>query len=114
MNDSVVKTDSVSPQKRNRKTLTSKDVEINSLVIIEDNNSLKSPIPEKNIAKSNAGKKFVYFSSGSGYVTKSGFKFSSEKRIYELEEDEADHLLSLSNFRLPDQLELEEYYKENK
>jgi len=27
--------------------------------------------------------------------------------------DEADHLLSLDNFRLPSQLELEDYYKEN-
>lgn len=74
---------------------------------------LKSPVPEKKVAKPSGGKKFVFFSSGAGYVTKSGFKFSPENRIYELDSEEADHLLSLSNFRLPDQLELEEYYKEN-
>lgn len=73
----------------------------------------KSPIPEKKVAKPVSGKKFVFFSSGSAYVTKSGFKFTPDNRIYELEEEEADHLLSLSNFRLPDQIELEEYYKEN-
>lgn len=113
MNDSVMTKTTTVSQKKPRKTAQSKNNEFSSLVVFEETVS-KSPVPEKKVAQSNCGKKFVYFESGSGYVTKSGFKFSSEKRIYELEEDEANHLLSLSNFRLPDQLELEEYYKENK
>jgi hypothetical protein len=73
----------------------------------------KSPLPEKNVAQPSLGKKFVFFSTGSAYVTKSGVKFTANKRIYEVEDEEADFLLSLENFRLPTQLELEEYYKEN-
>lgn len=73
----------------------------------------KSPVPEKTVAKASAGKKFVYFESGSAYSTKSGVRFTREKRIYELEAAEADHLLTLDNFRIPTQLELEDYYKEN-
>lgn len=59
-------------------------------------------------------KKLIFYSSGSGYVTKKGYKFSPSQRIYELDIEEADLLLKLDNFRRPDQLELEEYYKENK
>jgi hypothetical protein len=73
----------------------------------------KSPLPEKNVAQASSGRKFVFFSTGSAYVTKSGVKFTADKRIYEVENEEADFLLSLENFRLPTQLELEEYYKEN-
>ncbi len=73
----------------------------------------KSPVPEKTIAQPSAGKKFVYFSVGSAYSTKSGVRFTRDKRIYEIDEQEADHLLGLDNFRIPTQLELEDYYKEN-
>jgi hypothetical protein len=73
----------------------------------------KSPLPEKNVAQAASGRKFVFFSTGSAYVTKSGIKFTADKRIYEVDTEEADFLLSLENFRLPTQLELEEYYKEN-
>ena len=73
----------------------------------------KSPVPEKTVAKASAGKKFIYFDSGAAYSTKGGIRFTRENRIYEIEEQEADHLLTLDNFRLPSQLELEEYYKEN-
>lgn len=73
----------------------------------------KSPVPKKNVAKASAGKKFIYFDSGSAYSTKSGIRFTRENRIYEIEEEEANHLLTLDNFRLPTQLELEDYYKDN-
>jgi len=73
----------------------------------------KSPLPDKSVAKASNGKKFVFFSSGSAYSTKEGIRFTRDKRIYEIDEEEADHLLSFDNFRLPTQLELEEYYKEN-
>jgi hypothetical protein len=124
MSESLVTSESVAPRKKPRKTAPSKvDLDIVSDETTEvylEESSLgndtapeKSPIPEKNIAKAGGGRKFVYFASGSAYVTKSGFRFSADKRIYEIDEKEADHLLSLENFRLPDQLELEEYYKEN-
>lgn len=73
----------------------------------------KSPLPDKSVAKPSSGKKFVFFSSGSAYSTKEGIRFTRDKRIYEIDQEEADHLLSLDNFRLPTQLELEDYYKEN-
>lgn len=73
----------------------------------------KSPVPEKTVAKASTGKKFVYFDSGSAYSTKSGIRFTRDRRIYELDAAEADHLLTLDNFRIPTQLELEDYYKEN-
>lgn len=73
----------------------------------------KSPVPEKKVATAASGKKFVFFSTGAGYSTKSGVRFTPDRRIYELDAEEADYLLSLENFRLPTQLELEDYYKEN-
>jgi hypothetical protein len=73
----------------------------------------KSPVKKAPVAKASSGKKFVYFDSGAAYVTKEGVRFTRENRIYEIDEEEADFLLTLDNFRLPDQLELEEYYKEN-
>lgn len=110
MSDSVITNEIETVKRKPRKTIELIQVEVEEEVIIE---SMKSPIPEVHIAKPLGGKKFVYFSSGSGYVTKMGLCFSTEKRIYEIDEDEANHLLSLDNFRLPDQLELEEFYKEN-
>ena len=60
------------------------------------------------IAVAQPGYKFIYFSSGYGYVTPSGYQFSQEQRIHQIPIEEAEHLLTLDNFRLPDQLELEE------
>jgi hypothetical protein len=121
MSESLVTGNNVAPKKKPRKAAASGVVEVEAVetaveddVVAEESFvAEKSPIPEKNVAKASGGKKFVFFASGSAYVTKSGFRFSSEKRIYELDLEEADHLLSLDNFRLPDQLELEDYYKEN-
>ena len=106
-----------------KKTTAKKDVakKIASEQIIENNVVTnveasvveKSPLPDKSVAKASNGKKFVFFSSGSAYSTKEGIRFTRDKRIYEIDEKEADHLLSFDNFRLPTQLELEEYYREN-
>lgn len=68
--------------------------------------------PNEQIATAPEGHKFVYYASGAGYVTQSGFKFSEDQRIHLLKNEEADHLLQFSNFRLPDQIELIEYSKE--
>jgi tRNA splicing endonuclease len=110
MSDNIVKSDDVVSKKTSS---TNKKTNVKDEIDIVTENSKKSPVPKKKVANASPGKKFVYFSSGSAYVTKSGFRFTTENRIYELDSEEADYLLSLDNFRLPDQLELEDYYKEN-
>lgn len=55
------------------------------------------------------GSKYIYFSCGAAYVTSNGFVFTRENPIYLVANEEADSLLRLDNFRLPDQIELEEY-----
>lgn len=67
---------------------------------------------DRPIATPPSGYKFVYFSSGSAYVTTDGRRFDKNQRINLVTDDEAERLLQLPNFRLPDQLELEEYAKE--
>ena len=115
MSENIIKSEDVAPKKVAKTTKPATEKE----KINDDSNeetvseSKKSSVKKKNIAKPSEGKKFVFYSSGAGYVTRSGFRFTPENRIYELDIEEADHLLSLDNFRLPDQLELEDYYKEN-
>jgi len=138
MNDNVVKSDDVAPKKAPAKKATAKKspakkatpsaAEFNQDATgdddlvqdrteherpVEEVKVKKSPVKKANIAKASSGKKFIYFDSGAAYVTKDGTRFTRENRIYEIDEQEADFLLTLDNFRLPDQLELEEYYKEN-
>jgi hypothetical protein len=114
MSENVIKSEDVAPKKQTKTAKSATETEkINEDSKEEVEKKPKKSSSNKKVAQASPGKKFVYFSSGSGYVTRSGFRFSAEKRIYELDIEEADHLLSLDNFRLPDQLELEDYYKEN-
>lgn len=106
MSENVIKSEDVAPAPAKKAT---KPAAAKEKVVKTDSDEN----PKRKVAKAKSGKKFVYFDSGSAYVTKSGFRFTRENRIYELDMDEADHLLSLDNFRLPSQLELEDYYKEN-
>ena len=110
MSDNIIKSDEVAPKKGS--TANKKEIQEQPKEIIEEKPK-KSAIPKKKVAAASEGKKFVFFDSGTAYVTKSGFRFTNENRIYEIENEEADHLLSLVNFRLPTQLELEDYHKEN-
>jgi hypothetical protein len=96
MSDNIVVTSDAAPPKKRAKASAKSD----------------TSKPENLVEKIDNGKKIIFYSSGSGYVTKSGFKFTPQNRIYEIDAEEADRLLNLDNFRLPDQLELEEYYKE--
>lgn len=68
------------------------------------------------IEKESSGQdyKVIIFDSGSAY-TSNDIQFTREDYIKEVPTKIADHLLSLENFRLPDQIELEEYLanKEN-
>lgn len=99
MTDNIIVTSDVAPAKKTSKKQSVKKVQ-------EDARAEFS-------VHSSSEKKLIYYSSGSGYVTKTGLRFSPQNRIYEIDSEEADVLLKLDNFRLPDQLELEEYYKEN-
>lgn len=59
--------------------------------------------------KSNNGKMIIVFESGAGYLTKSGFKFTQQNKIAELDYKEAVLLLQLDNFRLPNDEEKQNY-----
>lgn len=101
MSDNVVKSEQASPKKS---TAVKKKVDPKPEKIMNER--------DKQIAKAPDGYKFIFFESGSAYVTVDGRRFTKEKRILLLSNEEADNLLKLSNFRLPNQLELEEYAKE--
>ena len=60
--------------------------------------------------KTNNGKMIIVYESGSGYVTKSNFKFTQRNKIAELDFEEAKLLLQLDNFRLPNEEEREQFY----
>jgi hypothetical protein len=115
MSENVVKSsDLPEPSKAPAKKVAAKKTAKKAAAKVESTpKAEKSPVPEKIVAEPSAGKKFVYFDSGAAYSTKSGVRFTRERKIYELDAAEADHLLSLDNFRLPTQIELEDYYKEN-
>lgn len=102
MSRNVVTSDAAAP-KPAKKTATKAEPKIKKVVNDRD----------KVIATAPDGYKFVYFSSGVAYVTADGFRFTKDNPIYLLPVEEADRLLKLDNFRLPDQLELEDYAKEN-
>ena len=80
---------------------------------IEKTEPVKKAPAKKTVAKEKAsglkeGYKLVIFESGSS-MNSSGYRFTKEDRIQEVEEEVADRFLALDNFRLPTQLELEEY-----
>lgn len=52
----------------------------------------------------------VYFESGASYALLNGLTFTKEKRMFSLPIDEAKRLLSLDNFRLPNDEEKQVYY----
>jgi hypothetical protein len=58
--------------------------------------------------KTESGKVVVIFESGASYVS-GEVHFTRQNNIQEVSEAEAAFLLTLENFRLPDQLELEDY-----
>jgi hypothetical protein len=116
MTDNIVKSEDAAPKKKAAPKPAVEKVEaVESTVEKEsvETKPKKSPTPKKKVSTASDGKKFVYFDSGVAYVTKAGFRFTRENRIYEIDNEEADYLLSLTNFRLPTQLELEDHYKEN-
>lgn len=83
----------------------------------ESEKPVKKAAPKKATAKkvepattvAKEGFKLIVFESGSAYVSNS-VRFTREEYIQEVPESEAELLLGLENFRLPNQLEIEEYY----
>jgi hypothetical protein len=55
-------------------------------------------------------KVLVFFESGAGYSTVSGINFSQTFKMEEVPLEEANFLLTLDNFRLPNDEEKELYY----
>lgn len=55
-------------------------------------------------------KVIVFFESGAGYSTVSGINFSQTFKMAEVSLEEANFLLTLDNFRLPNDEEKELYY----
>lgn len=52
----------------------------------------------------------VYFESGYAYSLPNGFTFTQDNKMLELPADEAKRLLTLNNFRLPNDEEKQLYY----
>lgn len=68
----------------------------------------KAKADSKESPKTKDGVTVVVFESGASYVSNQT-RFTREDNIKEVPNDEAAFLLTLENFRLPDQLELEDY-----
>ena len=76
-------------------TIHEREIEVNESVegyVLDNNNIL------------------IVFESGAGYSTSSGFRFSQRRKMAEVPLEEAKQLLSLENFRLPNDEEKEMYY----
>lgn len=80
------------PVKKNVKT--AKEVEI----IVEE------------IKKENTENMLIVFEAGASYTTGSGITFYEKERIKEVPVGEAELLLRIDNFRLPNDAEKEMYY----
>lgn len=82
----------------------------------DDKPAKKAPVKKTTKAKSAAapagvkdGYKIVYFESGSSY-TSNGIRFTKDNRIQEVPEADAEILLEQENFRLPTQVEVDDYF----
>jgi hypothetical protein len=53
--------------------------------------------------------KYIYFQSGAGYSTGNGVKFSREKPMQKVSDDEYNSLIRISNFRKPTDQEITRY-----
>lgn len=105
MSDNIVKSTDTNVKSTEKKTVAKKSA--TPKIAKEKNDKDLDVVVEQD------GFKFIYFDSGSSYVTSNGYRFSKEQRIHQIPIGEADYLLTLDNFRLPDQLEFEEFAKEN-
>jgi hypothetical protein len=75
--------------------------------VVQDGTVHERPVQETITSN---GTVLVLFESGAGYATGSGFHFSQQNKMAEVPVEEAKHLLSFDNFRLPNDEEKEMYY----
>jgi hypothetical protein len=75
---------------------------------VADKAAAKPKEVKEKISDTQNGFKVVIFESGASYVSE-GIRFTREDNIKEVPEAQADFLLTLENFRVPNQLELEDY-----
>jgi hypothetical protein len=98
MSDNVIKSTDV----------TSAKAESNPVKKAPAKKAAAKPKAEKKDTPAATGLKVIIFESGASYVS-GGIFFTREDNIKEVSEDQADFLLTLDNFRAPNQLELEDY-----
>lgn len=103
MEDNIVRSEDVAPKPAKKATKKAASPSPKPTKAPSERNNLET------VAKAPDGYKFVLFDSGYSYITPSGYRFTQDNRIHLLPDDEADHLLTFDNFRLPDQNELLEY-----
>lgn len=61
--------------------------------------AVKKAAAPKVTTQSENGKKYVWFEAGSSYSLPSGFRFTQQNKMALLDEEEANRLLELDNFR---------------
>lgn len=98
MSDNVVKSTDINPKEPAKKAPAKKAAVKKS--------EAKEKTGNDEIVRS--GYKIIIFESGASYVS-GETRFTRQDNIKELPEEEANRLLELDNFRIPNQLELEEY-----
>lgn len=101
MSDNVIKSTDV----------TSAKAETNTVKKAPAKKAAAKPKPkaEKAVVTATSGLKVIIFECGASYVS-GDLSFTREDNIKEVPEDQADFLLTLENFRAPNQIELEEFY----
>lgn len=99
MSDNVIKSTDVTSAKKEKNPVKKTAVK-KEPIEVKVGEELENKIP---------GFKVVIFETGSSYVS-GDTRFTREDNIKEVSNDEADFLLTLDNFRVPNQLELEDYF----
>ena len=100
MSDNVIKSADVTSAKKEDETPAKKT---------PAKKAAAKPKAEKIAKEATAGTKVVIFETGASYVS-GDIRFTRQDNIKEVSEAEADFLLTLENFRVPNQIELEEFY----
>lgn len=110
-NSNVIKSSDVAPAKKptTKKVAVAKVVDGDKDGLVDDGKPTERPVGMAHMADT-GDNVLIYFESGAGYVTQSGLKFSREQPFGELPFGEANLLLRLTNFRLPNDEEREMYY----
>lgn len=96
------------PKKATAKKAPAKKAAAKPKVAKAENSVESEEIVETKVQKNNAGHTIIVFESGTAYVS-GDFYFTKDNRIQQVPSEDAARLLELENFRLADQLEIEEF-----